>query len=239
MRDIFLPIVLLHGMWGNANQFANWSQFLNDCGYTVVPLTLPGHELGGNVDKLSIYNYADAIEGFLSRIGPCHLVGHSMGGLIAQMVGHHKNVRKVALVTSAAPYGISPTTLAIKLRMLRPRYLKALCTGEGYRVDDGDARWLMMNCLDDMFKPSEVFPSCESGVATWELSQGSVKVQPLKKPTLVIGCNDDRMTPVRTQEAIADLHGATYRTYAGGHLPMLEHRWRRNINDISTWLLTK
>ena len=105
------PLVLLHGYLGGA---ALWDQqfaaFSND--FDVIVPELSGY--GSNLDQPpldSIAGYADQILSFLTQIGVTrfHLVGHSMGGMIAQQMATNAPDRIDRLVCfGTGPRGMMP-----------------------------------------------------------------------------------------------------------------------------------
>lgn len=237
--DKKLPIVLVHGMWGTPEQFKNWEKFFQSAGYEVLKLRLPGHTRQGHVDGLSIHDYADYVNGQIEGfIGPCTLIGHSMGGLIARLVASKSDVVKQVVVVAGAPSnGICAITPEIFFRMLQPRYLIALLTGKGYRIYDHDARALMMNCMQSAdSNPVEIFPSMESGVTTRELAFSRITIGVVKQPMLVIGGVEDKMTPPSVQEAVCLQHNAEIIWHGGGHMPMLEWNWFEVAGTILGWI---
>jgi pyruvate dehydrogenase E2 component (dihydrolipoamide acetyltransferase) len=96
--------VLLHGFGGDLNNWLfNHAELAK--GRAVWALDLPGHgesgkALSGGVDEL-----ADSVIAFLREhgIGRAHLVGHSLGGLVAMTVAQRapQHVASLALVASA------------------------------------------------------------------------------------------------------------------------------------------
>ena len=56
-------------------------------------------------------------------------------------------------------------------------------------------------------------------------------------PTLVVGAEDDRMTPASLQRRIARRYGSEYHD-AGrhGHMLMLEDGWEQPFKDVLAWI---
>jgi 3-oxoadipate enol-lactonase len=118
-----LPLVLLHGMGSTA---AVWLPQLEHFGRTRYTLawTMPGYaasaplEAGMGWDAL-----ADALAALcdahaLPRI---HLLGHSIGGMVAQAFAHRHPDRLASLVLSASSAGFGQASAAWKADFLRQR----------------------------------------------------------------------------------------------------------------------
>jgi len=102
------PLVLLHGFGGDMNAWvfnhAHWAATRR-----VVAPDLPGHGLSEKrVDPDLVGWFPDRIDAFLNAIAcdrPIHLVGHSMGGLVALAYALGRPAQ-VAALTLIAPAGI-------------------------------------------------------------------------------------------------------------------------------------
>jgi pyruvate dehydrogenase E2 component (dihydrolipoyllysine-residue acetyltransferase) len=96
------PIVLIHGFGGDLN---NWLFALPALAeeHTVYALDLPGHG-GSSKDVGDGTGLADSVVGFLDAVGveQAHLVGHSLGGLVAAQVASRGRAKSLTLV---APVG--------------------------------------------------------------------------------------------------------------------------------------
>ena len=76
---------------------------------------LPHHERGADLEQLAqcgLRDYAHAITHYIRGLrAPPILVGHSLGGLVSQLVATHAPVAALALLAPSAPWGVPPTTL--------------------------------------------------------------------------------------------------------------------------------
>src|SRR5450432_2690382 len=105
--DPSLPtIVLLHGAGFDHTTWALHSRWFAHHGYGVLAPDLPGHGRSGGVPLASIADMADWTAAMLGAAGAAtaHLVGHSMGSLIALETAarHPANVAVLGLVATAA-----------------------------------------------------------------------------------------------------------------------------------------
>jgi len=230
------PIVFVHGSWGGKYQFENWMRYCAERGWESYALDLRGHyeSKADDLGNISMDDYAKDVEAALEKIGPCYLVGHSMGGLISQVVASRsKQVQKLVLVCSTPPAGIPylgpfPLTVFFKgfLRMLRSQPIS---------VSRSDAeKFFGISRLGDgafeMLVP-------DAGRAFADISFLRVKVAGIPCPSLVVVSAGDKAIPHNVGTALAKKYGSTYKEIDGmGHFVMLEKTWERGIEEILAWL---
>ncbi len=107
-----LPIVLIHGMWCTDATLAQLKQLLSARGYAVHLPNLPAHQVGvenAEVGNKSLKDYLDFLEDYVRRQNfarPPVIIGHSMGGLLAQQLAVRTAPFALVLLTPAPPAGI-------------------------------------------------------------------------------------------------------------------------------------
>lgn len=103
------PVLLLHGLGGSARSFEAVEPHLHLAGFSTIALNMPGYgesaafasefptpqQLADNVDAVLHALALDAV----------HVVGHSLGGVLAAALVHHHPQRVKALVLSSSPRG--------------------------------------------------------------------------------------------------------------------------------------
>src|ERR1700689_5553200 len=124
-------VVLIHGSWGRGEQLAPARAAFEERGYTAHTPTLRHHELPSRegamkVAALSLRDYSDDLVTFVNSLdSPPLLVGHSMGGLLAQLVAartHPAGLVAACPGPAAGILGASRTSLRATLpHLLRPR----------------------------------------------------------------------------------------------------------------------
>jgi pimeloyl-ACP methyl ester carboxylesterase len=238
------PLLLIHGMFGGAWQFAEWQSRLAARGRSSVAIDLRGPGASGGVTDIgdvSLDDYVSDALGVAHALESPAVVGHSMGGLIAQKLAEKGAVSAVVLVCSAPPRWIPALGTKLLTRMVK--YSPALLLSRPLvpRRADADALFLDRIPLperDAIF--ARIQP--ESGRAARELALGAMAVDATRVgcPVLSIGAADDHFLPPRIARAIARKYGAEYMEYSGhGHYIVGEPGWERVTDDAAEWLSTR
>ena len=237
------PVLLIHGMFGGAWYWENYQSLLASRGYESHAINLRGHHGSrpvADIGKVSIADYvADAV-GLARSLGNPIVIGHSMGGLIAQKVAEAGACRACVLLASAPPRWIPVVSWTLLTRQLK--YAKALATFGSLMPDRGDADALMFNrtpLSDRTPQFSRLVP--ESGRAGLELSFGlgaaGVNERRVTAPLYVVCGSDDRFVVPRVARAIAAKYRAPLRVYDSfAHHIMTEPGWDKPASDIVTWM---
>lgn len=234
-------IVFIHGMWGNAKYFENWAEYSVEEGFEIYSVNLQGH--GGSrtrkpsLNEVSIFDYVADVRRIIEHIGNCKnlfLVGHSMGGLIAQKLASEGLCEKVAFVASAPPRFI-PVIGPILWKI--PKYLHNIALLQAFVPSTEDIFDLILNNIEEEKRDQYLdhFGS-ESAKVAIQVACGAIAVRNILVPSLVVGGTKDKMTPALVQQAIRKKYGSDYVEFNCGHMPMIESNWHVPIEYILKWL---
>ncbi len=109
------PIVFVHGAFCGAWAFDTFRAPFEAEGYETHAPNLPHHERGADLEQLaqsSVRDYAAAITSYVHKLrAPPVIIGHSLGGLVAQITATKTEVAALVLLAPSAPWGVLPTTL--------------------------------------------------------------------------------------------------------------------------------
>jgi pimeloyl-ACP methyl ester carboxylesterase len=235
------PVLLIHGMCGGAWYWRDYQTLLARHGYESHAVNLRGHHGSRpvpNIGKVSLNEFvADALEVARSLKNPI-VIGHSMGGLIAQKLAEAGACRAAVLMAAAPPRWI-PVVSWLVLRK-QVKYARALLLFEPLLPDRKDADDLMFNRTPiadrDKFYPKLV---PESGKAGFQLSVGTMGVREsrVSAPMLVVTGQDDQFVVPRISRALARKYKAPLKEYESfAHHIMSEPGWERPAGDIVKWM---
>ena len=122
-------LYMIHGFTGSPSELRRLGYYLNDLGYTVKAIRLPGHgttpEDMIRTDHHDWWNgvlegYAELVEAGYKRIIP---VGHSMGGLLALRLATKEKLPGVVSLSTPIYLGTRKTALARVMRFF-VKYIK-------------------------------------------------------------------------------------------------------------------
>jgi pimeloyl-ACP methyl ester carboxylesterase len=235
------PVLLIHGMFGGAWYWEKYQGYLAQSGYESHAINLRGHHDSRpvqDIGKVSLEDYvADALEVAATLKNPI-VMGHSMGGLIAQKIAEAGKCCATVLVASAPPRWIPLANWLLLKKQVR--HARALILSEALLPDRKDADILLFNRMlqpdrDQFF--ARMAP--ESGRAGLQLSFGAIAVQESRvtAPMLVMTGLDDKFVVPRVARAIARKYGAELREYPGfAHNIITEPGWEGPCADAVAWL---
>ena len=224
------PLVFLHGL---GLDLTMWDHQLPEFGRThdVVALDLPGHGLSASLGTApTLETLAGAVAEAAGRLdaGPVHLVGISLGGMIAQTVAIRDPglIRSLTLVATSSTFA-DPVRLTIRQRaaLARAEGIAAVAASHLQRWLSDDYRARRPDMLDRVYKvvlrqDAELHASLWDAVAALDV-QG---LSALTCPVMVVTAESDPSAPVAASRRIADqIAGAVLHVTAGtGHFPPME-----------------
>jgi non-heme chloroperoxidase len=245
------PVLFLHGILGGAWYFDWYQRFFAERGYPAYALNLRGHHGSRPVDDLggvSMQDYVDdALEAahWLARAGDDGaavrpvVVGHSMGGLLAQKVAEADAASAVVLMCAVPPKGIYPVRTA-QFFLRQFKYLPALLRSRPLAASRGDAAALFFNALPPAERAAayaRLVP--ESGRALREIAFGAVTVDAsrVRCPVLsVVASHDQAMAPSIGYKLARRYDGPVREYYNHAHFIVREPGWEGPAAEIEHWI---
>ena len=237
-------VVVIHGSWSRGEQLAPARAAFEERGYTAHTPTLrhhelPSHEGAMKIASLSLRDYTDDLVAFVNSLdSPPLLVGHSMGGLVAQLVA--ARTRQAGLVAAcpgpaAGILGATRTTLRMSLpHLLRPRSWTKPWRPPTF---EQSRRWIANTQTEDIAREMYDGLVCESGRYLWELllavprlsKAAVVDFAAVTAPVLVMGAECDRIvsagivrrTAARYQHGTSvEIPRSDHMVFSGAALPV-------------------
>lgn len=232
------PLLLLHGVGNGSWVWERDQQRMTESGFESWALDLPGHgaDTGSNP---SLQELCDAVTEAVDEMDtpPC-IVGHSMGGLVAQMVAEKKTLHSLVLICAVPPGNIR---VLPERQLLTPALTRLIPTLLGRHLDfTGKAyREIGFNCV-----PKEDHERWESLLTPWpnrlarEMVLSPPKLQPAECPVLVTCGLQDRLISSRVARLVGDFHqnAITWRFDDVGHFPQLEPGGLRLMDAVLEWV---
>ncbi len=179
--------------------------------------------------RLTLDSYVQDVRDVLDWLDqPAVLVGHSMGGLIAQKAAERVPVSALVLIASVGPGQLGPVRdllPADRPFMLTPKEARRLWF---HRIDDAT--------FEDIYR--RLVPESPSVMNDYSSGRIQIQRQKISCPILTVGMEHDR-TVVHAFRRIADFYGCDSLFVPGaGHDLMLEPMARDAAIRINHWLLS-
>jgi pimeloyl-ACP methyl ester carboxylesterase len=235
------PVLFVHGYFADGTVFTEWMEFFATRGVPAYAVNLRGRadsRTGTHLGRASIQDFVEDASRVAREIGRPGVIGHSMGGLIAQRLAERGEVTAAVLIAPAPPRGI--TVMSAKLARKQLKYLPAILRSRIVQPEREDLREIVLNHVPrdmqdavlDAFVP-------DSGRAAREMSIMGVPVDATRVqcPLLVIVAGDDHFIPRTIGERIAKRYGTPPRVFEGrGHMIVIEPGWEEVADVAERWI---
>lgn len=254
MKVMSKTIFMIHGMWVGPWCWENYKEFFEARGYRCItpllrfhdadPTDKPDPELG----KTSVLDYAHDLEEELKQLdAPPVLMGHSMGGLLAQMLASRGLGKLAILIAPALPHGLVCVRLSMFRSILSAFALPGLWR-RPYKLRFKEAAYAFLHLMAPEEQRNIYERLChESGRALCEIGLWPLDTRKATRvdeanvrcPVLVLAGSQDRIIPAACVRRVAEKYRSVsrYREYeAHAHLILGEPGWEKVAEDIAAWL---
>jgi len=249
-----IPVLLLHGTNAGPWTMSNFSRYFELKGFQCHSPAYRHHDnlcsedASARLVGTSIVDYVEDTAGFVKNLEEAPiLVGHSLGGVVAQKIAAMGLARAIVLLNGSVNWGILPTTN--QERDLGRMLMSSGPFWEGTLLPDFETMAKFgLNRLD-LFEQHRVFDCLvpESGQVMFELffwifdnnQTTRIDYDRITCPVLMISGSDDLAIPPSTARLIAKRHGsrATFHEAQGyGHYLTLEPGWEKIAEFCSDWM---
>lgn len=239
------PLLLQHGAWHGAWCWENWLVHFADLGYEVHALSLPGHgasPLGKpHINRYTLDDYAACLADVVDQISPTPvIIGHSMGGAIAQRFLETHTVPGAVLLATLPQRGLVPY-LVRSLRHNTRTTLKAIVTLDTHHIVNSTDKVLQNFFSEDAAVDLEAWEAQlvrESfGVLLTTLAPIAEPTKVRGTPLLVVAAGQDEVFTVEEEKQTAGAYGAEFVLFPDqAHNLMAEPRWPEVADTIDHWL---
>jgi pimeloyl-ACP methyl ester carboxylesterase len=233
--------LFVHGYFVDASIWTRWLERFAARGVPAFAVNLRGRagsRPGTDLGRASIDDFANDASAVARHIGAPAIVGHSMGGLIAQRLAERGEVRSAVLLTPAPPRGIS--VLSPRVAMLQLKYMPNILRSRIVRPGREDRRELVMNRVPPAEQEALLAAMIpDSGRAGRDMSITGVPVDAarVRCPVLVVSAEDDRFISPRVVERVARRYGAPLEVARRhGHMLVAEPGWEQLADRVEGWI---
>jgi 3-oxoadipate enol-lactonase len=231
--------VLLHGVGGGREGWAEVAPALAQAGWRVLAVDQPGYGLSAPIEPFDMAGMAAAVRSLIAwaDAGPALIVGHSMGGMVAQelLATDPAAVRAVVLAATSPAFGPSggawqsgflqarfaPLDAGLGMSNLAAQLVPTMAGRDADPERIKAARELMAGV------PEATYRSALAALVQFDRRAALTQIG---LPTLVITGEDDRTAPPEVARRMGErIEGSQLVLLpATGHLLMLEQPARFN-----------
>jgi pimeloyl-ACP methyl ester carboxylesterase len=234
------PVLFIHGASSHGGHFSSWVSLFSEAGYECCAPSLPGHAPLDEraLARLTLGDYLAALKSHAGglRSAPV-IIGHSMGGLLAQHLAARIDCPALICVASAPPWPILTAQMRA-LPFVLPM-MPAVLAGRVIKPSEAALRRLALHDLPEA-EQRDLLPTfgAESGRAYRAMMFGLAPLlrKPFAGPVLCLSGERDRIISRATSAAIARHYGARHEVFWHGHWLIAASSARTIAGRALSWL---
>lgn len=246
-------IFMIHGMWGGGWYWNTFQAYFEKKGYQCITPYLRHHDIAPEdpapekLGETSLLDYANDLEAEINQLSEKPIImGHSMGGLLAQILAARGCGKSAVLISPAAPAGILALRWSV-IKSFTPVLFRKGFWKNPHKLPYKKAVFAMMNKLPEQERNyiynKSVWESgrAASEIGLWPLGFKGACVDHKKVtcPVLVVSGSEDNITPAAVVRKIAEKYRpfSTYMEFSGhAHWIFREPGWEKVAEHILIWL---
>jgi pimeloyl-ACP methyl ester carboxylesterase len=236
-------VLFIHGYGVTAEVFAEWVPFFAARGMPAYAVNLRGRdESHPDIDlgRASISDFVSDAAAVARHLDKPIVIGHSMGGLIAQCLAERGLAQGIGLLAPVPPKGIRFLSFKVMLKQLK--YLPAIYGSGLVAPTVEDLSEIVLTHIPEAQRQdvlSLFIP--DSGRAAKEMSISGVPIdhRRVRVPTLVVAADGDRFVSPESSRAVAALYHGSMQTLLGhGHMMPIEPGWQSIADTMARWAVS-
>jgi pimeloyl-ACP methyl ester carboxylesterase len=252
-------IVFIHGLWMHSSSWQRWMDYFTDQGYKTLNPGWPGDgstvaECRSNPAAIANRGVTEIVDSYAKVIAtlpePPIVIGHSFGGLIAQIL-QSKNLASGCIAIDPAPMkGVWQLPLSVlkasfpvlgnpfNFKKANSLTFKQFCYGFANAISDKEAKEL----YDRYTIPAPCKPLFQAATATFIGSETQVNSENKTRGPLLItgGSKDNQAPPVLGKASVKKYNSSVvsdFKLFEGrGHSIAIDSGWKEVAEYTHTWL---
>ncbi|MBI3235092.1 MAG: alpha/beta hydrolase [Bacteroidetes bacterium] len=249
-------VVFIHGMFFSKDCWNEWDAYFTAKGFECMNIAWPEkneigmanritteHENIANLTLTKIVNYYDSI--ITTMPDTPYLVGHSMGGLVVQLLLQRGKGKAGVAIHSAPAKGIKSNKWSY-IKSNWPAVSPSIPKDKAYLMPFKRYKYSMANMLSKIDQQTtwRKWIMYES-IKVWKApttNEAKIDYKKSTKPLLFIAGTKDRIIPYKIVKKNAKKYASynanvTYKCYKNrGHMVVYEQGWKEIADDVILWL---
>jgi alpha-beta hydrolase superfamily lysophospholipase len=249
------PVMMVHGMCCTGAVWDRFREFFETRGTRVYTPTLRPHARGpigerpnAELRDLGFAEYIADLEAEIARIEretgqtPA-VIGHSMGGLLAQILAERNRLRAAVFISPSAPVGVGTFPWRLSWSLIRAAHKLKLMP-----IAIAPKRRMAERAVFHLLPPADRAAAHaamvhESARAFVDIGHCRIDERKIRVPVLTVAATRDRIVPAALVRLTAKKYsaiGGEFREYPEhGHWLYAEPGWEKPAQDIHDWLVSK
>jgi len=243
---------MIHGMWCAGWCWENYVRHFEARGYRCIAPTLRYHDADPGavphplLGTTGLRDYVSDLETTASGLGLRPIImGHSMGGLLAQLLASRIQARALVLLAPASPSGVLALAPSV-IRAFLSLPAKGTFWKKPHKQTFHEAAYSVFNLMpvreQRKLHAKYVYESGRaiSEIGLWPLDRrkaSSVDASKITCPVLTVVGTHDRIIPPFSVRKVAAKYKATHKEFADhAHWLLGEQGWQDIAAYVSDWL---
>ena len=249
-------IVFIHGMYMTPEAWDEWQAYFQKLGYKTYAPAWPYHEVSvkeqkerhpyDNLAELRLRDIVSYYQEFIAKLEePPIVIGHSMGGLVSQLLLAEGVTAGAVVINSAPPRGVltmKPSFMKANMPHLNP----FLSSSKPAQLTFEDFQYAFANDMPDeqqkkLYEKHMVPESRKVGRGALS-STAKVNYKAMRPPLLVISGGDDHIIPASLNYSNFKKYKQSpsvtyYKEFEGrNHLTLVQDGWENVASYIKGWI---
>jgi pimeloyl-ACP methyl ester carboxylesterase len=252
-------IVFIHGLWMHSSSWQKWMDYFKEQGYKTLNPSWPGvsatvAECRSNPESIANRGVTEIVDSYAKIIArlsePPIVIGHSFGGLIAQiLLGQNLISGCIALNPAPMkgvwqlPFSVLKASFPIlgnpfNFKKANSLTFKQFCFGFANAIPEKEAREL----YELWTIPAPCKPLFQAATASFSGSETKVNTENTKRgPLLITGGKKDNQAPPILGKASAKKYNSSvisdFKLFEGrGHSIVIDNGWKEIADYALIWL---
>ena len=238
-------LLLIHGLWSGPWCWQRWATHFCNLGWDCIALDLRRRSPQNPMGSLAKLSFDDCVQDLAAVIRsfstPPVLVAMNLGALMALKASEQSELSALIFVSPSPPANLAVDRSRAQ-RLLWLKYMFLIFLRRPFQIDAKDFRNYFLTPLSEHLQTAvanEAAPESSLLVREFLMPRVESASGPLNCPLLVLAGSDDRLTPARTSNRMAQWLNGDFTEYRGQGHWLIAQDGESIVRDIHRWAIRK